>query len=74
MTKREREFIEAKIKQYETWAKQERMEAKTSSDPEEREEHYRQEAINQASCDALRNVMIDLEEETRRILEGRKKA
>ena len=60
MTKKEKAYILAKAEQYLAWAKQERMEAKTSSDPEEREEHYQQEAINSASADALYNLLAEL--------------
>lgn len=60
MTKKEKAYILAKAEQYLTWAKQERMEAKTSSDPEEREDHYQQEAMNSASADALYNLLAEL--------------
>lgn len=60
MTKRERTYIEEKAKQFEAWAQQERMAAKTSGDPEERGKHYRQEALNDACCNVLYNLLTEL--------------
>lgn len=63
MTKKESTYIKAKAEQYLTWAKQERMEAKASSDPQEREEHYQQATMNSACADALYNLLLELIEE-----------
>ena len=61
MTRHEKAYIRAKIRQYETWAAEEEAAAKEAPDEESREECYRQASLHNAKAIALEHLLIDLE-------------
>lgn len=60
MTRHEKAYIRAKIRQYETWAAEEDAAAKEAPDDENREECYRQASLHNAKAIALEHLLIDL--------------
>lgn len=61
MTRHEKAYIRAKIRQYETWAAEEEAAAKEAPDKISREECYRQASLHNAKAIALEHLLIDLE-------------
>ena len=60
MTRREKEYIRAKIRQYETWAAEEEAAAREAPDEISREECYSQASLHNAKAIALEHLLIDL--------------
>lgn len=60
MTRHEKAYIRAKIRQYETWAAEEEAAAKEAPDEMSREEYYRQASLHNAKAIALEHLLIDL--------------
>lgn len=60
MTRHEKAYIQAKIRQYEAWAAEEDAAAKEAPDEESREECYRQARLHNAKAIALEHLLIDL--------------
>ena len=60
MTKHEKAYIRAKIRQYEVWAAEEEAAAKEAPDEMSREECYRQASLHNAKAIALKHLLIDL--------------
>lgn len=60
MTRHEKAYIRAKIRQYETWAAEEDAAAKEAPDEMSWEECYRQASLHNAKAIALEHLLIDL--------------
>ena len=60
MTRHEKAYIRAKIRQYETWAAEEEATAQEAPDEMSREECYRQASLHNAKAIALKHLLIDL--------------
>lgn len=60
MTRHEKAYIRAKIRQYETWAAEEEAAAQEAPDEMSREECYRQASLHNAKAIALEHLLIDL--------------
>lgn len=62
MTARERSYIQALAKQYETWSQEEAAEARKSDDPEEKALHTREAMKHSSAALVLERVLEHLEQ------------
>ena len=60
MTKKERAYIEAKARKFESWALWERKQARKF--PADRSEHLEQARLNECCASTLFNLLLDFEE------------
>lgn len=62
MTKKERNLIENKIKQFRKWAEEEEREYKKAQTREEKNDHFEQMRLNDTAANTLENLLSNLED------------